>query len=37
MLSMVPRNRRIVRLLIWLSAIEFIVFILMVAVLRWTA
>jgi hypothetical protein len=37
MLSMVPRNRRIVRLLIWLSVAEFLVFILMVAMLRWTA
>lgn len=35
--SMAPRNRRIVRLILWLSAIEFVVFILMVAVLRWTA
>jgi hypothetical protein len=37
MLSMVPRSRRIVRLILWLSAAEFVIFILMVVVLRWTA
>lgn len=37
MLSMAPRNRRIVRLIVWLSAIEFAVFIGMVAVLRLAA
>jgi hypothetical protein len=37
MLSMAPRNRRIVRLIVWLSAIEFVVFIGMVVVLRLAA
>jgi hypothetical protein len=37
MLSMAPRNRRIVRLIVWLSAIEFVVFIGMVIVLRLAA
>ncbi|MBI4996300.1 MAG: hypothetical protein HZC22_05250 [Rhodocyclales bacterium] len=37
MLSMAPRNRRIVRLIVWLSAIEFAVFIGMVVVLRLAA
>ncbi|MBI5784383.1 MAG: hypothetical protein HZA64_02905 [Rhodocyclales bacterium] len=37
MLSMAPRNRRIVRLIVWLGAIEFVVFIGMVVVLRLAA
>jgi len=37
MLSMAPRNRRIVRLILWLSLIEFVVFIAMVIVLRLAA
>lgn len=37
MLSMAPRNRRIVRLIVWLSAVEFVVFIGMVVVLRLAA
>lgn len=37
MLSMAPRSRRIVRLIVWLSAIEFVVFIGMVIVLRLAA
>jgi hypothetical protein len=37
MLSMAPRNRRIVRLIVWLSLIEFVVFIAMVVVLRLAA
>jgi hypothetical protein len=37
MLSMAPRSRRIVRLIVWLSAMEFIVFIGMVVVLRLAA
>lgn len=36
MLSMLPRNRRIVRLLVWTSVIEFAVFLGMVAVLRFS-
>ncbi len=34
MLSMAPRNRRIVRLIVWLSVFEFVVFIGLVIVLR---
>lgn len=34
MLSMVPRSRRIVRLLVWITALEFAVFLAAVAVLR---
>lgn len=37
MLSMVPRGRRIVRLLLWLTLIEFAVFLGMVVVLRFAA
>lgn len=37
MLSMAPRSRRIVRLIVWLSVIEFVVFMGMVAVLRLAA
>lgn len=37
MLSMVPRSRRIVRLLIWATVIEFAVFLGLVLVLRFSA
>lgn len=37
MLSMPPRSRRIVRLIVWLSVIEFVVFIGLVIVLRLAA
>ena len=34
MLRMAPRSRRIVRLLVWISLLEFLVFLGAVAVLR---
>lgn len=37
MLSMVPRSRRIVRLLVWTSLVEFAVFLGLVVVLRFSA
>jgi hypothetical protein len=37
MLSMVPRSRRIVRLLMWITALEFAVFLAAVVVLRFAA
>lgn len=37
LLSMPPRQRRIVRLIVWVSIFEFLVFIGLVLVLRWSA
>jgi len=37
MLSMAPRQRRIVRLLVWISAIEFAIFLGLIVVLRYAA
>jgi hypothetical protein len=37
MLSMVPRSRRIVRLLVWTTVAEFAVFLGLVVVLRFAA
>lgn len=37
MLSMPPRQRRIVRMIVWLTAIEFVVFLALVLIMRFAA